>query len=120
MLSLPTVDQICNGKITRCVLHSWRFSSGNVQVVQMFTGVPECFYDPKKDQMFHSSKSSLVKLLTASNNETSSNNNIPSGGVIVDLAVAIRMVGSVFSTKNATFQDFVVSINQQILSLEKK
>ena len=84
------------------------------------TGVPECFYDPKKNQMYHSSKSNVVKLLTTSNRDMSKGANIPSSGLVIDLSVIVRIEGSTLSTQNSTFQNFIDSIINQILSLGKK
>ena len=81
----------------------------------VFTNVPECLYDTKKQAPFHGSKSQLIPLLAKNNNVCSEK--ISTEGLVVDLSTVTRSLGSVFQKRMATFEEFASAVLDHIWSM---
>ena len=121
MSSLTPRIKLTNSSITK--LQDACYSRGSLAkqlFEQEFTGIPECLFDPKTSQPYHSNKSQLVGLINTSELVCSSNRNQKPHGLVVDLSVIIRAVGASIDTHKATSRDFVGRVMENISLLGKK
>ena len=82
-----------------------------------FTNVPECLYDPKKQTLYHNTKSQLISLIAPESHKQPVPDNFNATGLVVDLSTVTRSLATAFNKRDVTFEKFIDTILDNILSM---